>query len=154
VPFRGDIAMKQPGARRRAPVPPDAAVAADGLRRPPGLGRSLDPAPRVRTHQVGGYTVIELHGEIDIVGLERVGPCLDAATAALAPAVIIDLRPAAFFDCSGLGLLCRAHRRVAERGGRLRLVCDNTLILRTLGATKLLGVLHPVPTLEDALRDE
>lgn len=111
-------------------------------------------APRARTRRVGGYTVVELHGEIDIAGVESVGPALDAATTGDKPAVIVDLRPAAFFDCSGLGLLCRAHRRVMERGGRLRLVCDNALILRTLRAGRMLDVLHPVATLDEALREE
>ncbi|MEU1948934.1 STAS domain-containing protein [Streptomyces sp. NPDC020125] len=110
--------------------------------------------PRARTHRVGGYTVVELHGEIDIAGVESVGPALDAATAGDEPAVIVDLRPAAFFDCSGLGLLCRAHRRVVERAGRMRLVCDNALILRTLRAGRMLGVLRPVATLDEALREE
>lgn len=109
--------------------------------------------PRARTHRVGGYTVVELHGEIDIAGVGSVGPMLDAATAGDKPAVIVDLRPAAFFDCSGLGLLCRAHRRVMERGGRMRLVCDNALILRTLRAGRMLDVLRPVATLDEALRE-
>ncbi|WP_275557563.1 STAS domain-containing protein [Streptomyces sp. 5-6(2022)] len=111
-------------------------------------------APRVRTHRVGGYTVVELHGEIDIAGVGSVGPALDAATAGDGPAVIVDLRPTAFFDCSGLGLLCRAHRRVRERGGRMRLVCDDALILRTLRAGRMLDVLRPVATLDEALRAE
>ncbi|WP_344597813.1 STAS domain-containing protein [Streptomyces violaceusniger] len=111
-------------------------------------------APRVRTHRVGGYTVVELHGEIDIAGVGSVGPALDAATAGDGPAVIVDLRPTAFFDCSGLGLLCRAHRRVRERGGRMRLVCDDALILRTLRAGRVLDVLRPVATLDEALRAE
>nr|WP_067082374.1 STAS domain-containing protein [Streptomyces hygroscopicus] len=103
---------------------------------------------------MGAYTVVELHGEIDIAGVGIVGPGLDAATAGDEPAVIVDLRPTAFFDCSGLGLLCRAHRRVVERGGRMRLVCDNALILRTLRAGRLLDVLRPVATLDEALREE
>ncbi|WP_432253159.1 STAS domain-containing protein [Streptomyces sp. HNM1019] len=145
--------MTQQGAPRDAPVPLDRG--AQGPAREPASGYPAGAAaPRVRTHRVGGYTVVELHGEIDIAGVESVGPALDAVTAGDGPAVIVDLRPTTFFDCSGLGLLCRAHRRVRERGGRLRLVCDDALILRTLRAGRTLDVLEPVATLDEALREE
>ncbi len=162
MPFRGDIAMTQQGAPRDAPVPLERG-AQNAAREP--VGGAGDPAvedgaaaddtaPRAHTYRVGGYTVVELHGEIDIAGVGSVGPALDAATAGDEPAVIVDLRPAAFFDCSGLGLLCRAHRRVEERAGRMRLVCDNALVLRTLRAGRMLEVLEPVATLDEALRAE
>ncbi|MEU8822727.1 STAS domain-containing protein [Streptomyces sp. NPDC048636] len=111
-----------------------------------------DPEPRAVLYRVGRCTVVELHGEIDIAGLARVGPQLDAATDT--PALVVDLTPTAFFDCSGLGLLCRARRRVIERGGRMRLVCSHPLILRTLRAGGLAEVFRPVPTLAEALRAE
>ncbi|WP_445516473.1 STAS domain-containing protein [Streptomyces sp. NEAU-174] len=147
--------MTQQGAPRDAPVPLDRG-AQDAAREPVsgGPGRSDDVVARARTHRVGGYTVVELHGEIDIAGVGSVGPALDAATAGDRPAVIVDLRPTAFFDCSGLGLLCRAHRRVRERGGRMRLVCDDALILRTIRAGRMLDVLEPVATMGEALGEE
>ncbi|ATL85447.1 anti-sigma factor antagonist [Streptomyces malaysiensis subsp. malaysiensis] len=151
--------MTQQGAPRDAPVPLERG-AQDAAREPMSgdpadqdADAAEDVAPRARTRRVGAYTVVELHGEIDIAGVGSVGPALDAATAGDGPAVIVDLRPTAFFDCSGLGLLCRAHRRVLERGGRMRLVCDDALILRTLRAGRMLEVLHPNATLEEALRE-
>ncbi len=160
MPFRGDIAMTQPGVPRRAPVSSDAAVgpgrlaggAADGLCPLPERPAAPDPEPRAVMYQSGRCTVVELHGEIDIAGLASVGPQLDAATAT--PVLVIDLTPTAFFDCSGLGLLCRARRRVTEGGGRLRLVCSHPLILRTLRAGGLAEVFAPVPTLAQALHEE
>lgn len=154
--------MSQQGAPRGAPVPqgtsdatPDAApgsgAAAGGLRRLPDHPA---PAPYARTSRAGGRTVVALHGEIDIAGLAYIAPALDAATGARAPEVVIDLRPTTFFDCSGLRLLCRALRRVAERGGRLRLVCDDPLILRTLRVGGLLDELDPMATLEDAVGEK
>ncbi|MBL1095797.1 STAS domain-containing protein [Streptomyces coffeae] len=152
--------MTQPGAPRRAPVPSDAGVrpdpfpdtAAGGLCPLPERPAAPEPEPWAVTYRVGRCTVVELHGEIDIAGLASVGPQLDAATAT--PAVVIDLTPTTFFDCSGLGLLCRARRRVVERGGRMRLVCAHPLILRTLRVGGLSEVFQPVPTLEEALREE
>ncbi|MFF5584532.1 STAS domain-containing protein [Streptomyces hygroscopicus] len=154
----GDLAAQDSADHLAARGSADGDLAAQGLADgdPAGWdGAAADAAaPRVHTHRVGAYTVVELHGEIDIAGVGIVGPGLDAATAGDEPAVIVDLRPTAFFDCSGLGLLCRAHRRVVERGGRMRLVCDNALILRTLRAGRLLDVLRPVATLDEALREE
>ncbi|MFE2675634.1 STAS domain-containing protein [Streptomyces hygroscopicus] len=154
----GDLAAQGSADHLAAQGSADGGLAAQGLADgdPAGWdGAAADAAaPRVHTHRVGAYTVVELHGEIDIAGVGSVGPGLDAATAGDEPAVIVDLRPTAFFDCSGLGLLCRAHRRVMERGGRMRLVCDNALILRTLRAGRLLDVLRPVATLDEALREE
>lgn len=154
-PVTGDPAACAPSGRDSAawgPSDGDSAAQGDPAAQD---GAAIDvTAPRARTYRVGGYTVVELHGEIDIAGVGSVGPALDAATAGDEPAVIVDLRPAAFFDCSGLGMLCRAHRRVGERAGRMRLVCDNALILRTLRAGRMLDVLHPVATLDEALRTE
>ncbi|WP_234356832.1 STAS domain-containing protein [Streptomyces sp. NBRC 110028] len=153
--------MSQQGAPRGAPVPqgtsdatpgeaPVSGAAAGDLRLP---GHPAPP-PYARTSRVGGHIVVALHGEIDIAGLGCVGPALDAATGAGTPEVVVDLRPTTFFDCSGLGLLCRAQRRVADRGGRLRLVCDDPLILRTLRVGGLLDALGAVATLEEAVGEE
>lgn len=137
----------QRGAPRHEPV--HSAIA----RTPDPSEGSLDPAPRTHTYQVGASTVVELHGEIDIAGLELVGHQLDAVTSQATPVIIVDLTPTGFFDCSGLTMLCRAHRRAEERAGTLRLVCDNALTLRMLRTGGLLGVLRPVPTLAQALAD-
>ncbi|MFF7650025.1 STAS domain-containing protein [Streptomyces sp. NPDC007983] len=153
--------MSQQGAPRGAPVPQGTSDATPGDA--PGSGTAAGdlclpghpaPPPYARTSRVGGRTVVALHGEIDIAGLADVGPALDAATGAGAPEVVVDLTPTTFFDCSGLGLLCRAQRRVADRGGRLRLVCDDPLILRTLRVGGLLDALDAVATLEEAVGEE
>jgi hypothetical protein len=65
--------------------------------------------------------------------------------------VVIDLRPACFVDCVGLGLLCRARRRALEQGGYLALVCVHRWQLRILRVTGLHHTLQPVATLGDAL---
>ncbi|NYV78646.1 anti-sigma factor antagonist [Streptomyces sp. UH6] len=114
-----------------------------------------EPAPltrhlRVREHQ--GHTVLELRGEIDILTAQEVGPHLDAVTGRARPDVVIDLTPVEFFDCSGLRLLFRARRRVLARGGELRVVCADRLVLRILRVTGLAAVLPVAPSMEEALR--
>jgi anti-anti-sigma factor len=98
-----------------------------------------------------GHTVLEFHGEIDILAAVEIAPFLDSATGGHAPRILIDLRPVEFFDCSGLRLLYRARRRVLARGGQLHLVCTDPLTLRILRVTGLASVLPPAATPDEAL---
>ncbi|GAA3146295.1 anti-sigma factor antagonist [Streptomyces echinatus] len=113
-----------------------------------------EPVPLTR--QLGmyayrGHTVLEFRGEIDIVAATEIGPYLDQATGRTGARVVIDLRPAEFFDCSGLRLLYRARVRVLERGGQLHLVCTQPLTLRVFRVTGLARLLPPQPSLDAAL---
>ncbi|MEU0034164.1 MULTISPECIES: anti-sigma factor antagonist [unclassified Streptomyces] len=113
-----------------------------------------DPAPphrHLRVHRDRGHTVLELHGEIDILTALAITPYLDSATGRPEPQVVIDLRPVEFFDCSGLRLLYRARSRVLARGGSLHLVCDRPLTLRMLTVTGLDHLLPPSASLDEAL---
>ncbi|MFF3908062.1 anti-sigma factor antagonist [Streptomyces sp. NPDC001848] len=113
-----------------------------------------DPAPltrHLRIHRDRGHTVLEFHGEIDILAAVEIIPFLDSATIRRAPRIVIDLRPVEFFDCSGLRLLYRARRRVLAQGGTLHLVCTHPLTLRILRLTGLAAVLPPAASLEEIL---
>ncbi|MBH5336943.1 STAS domain-containing protein [Streptomyces pactum] len=111
------------------------------------------PLAYARTYRSVECTVVEVHGEVDIMGVLEVGPPLDEATGGTAPLVVIDLTPTTFLDCSGLALLARAHRRTGERGAALRLVCADPALLRTLHAGGVTDLLTPWPTVGAALRD-
>jgi anti-anti-sigma factor len=97
-----------------------------------------------RSYASGSCTVVVVSGEIDLATAEYVAEHLQAATARPAPDVIVDLRPVAFFDCSGLRVLCRAEYRARERGGRLRIVTDQPRIHRLLRAAGLLKRFPPL----------
>ncbi|MCX4977743.1 MULTISPECIES: anti-sigma factor antagonist [unclassified Streptomyces] len=112
---------------------------------------SATPTRHLRVHRHRGHTVLELHGEIDILAAVEITPLLDSATSGPAPQIVIDLRPVEFFDCSGLRLLYRARRRVLARDGRLHLVCTQPLILRILKVTGLVHLLPPSASLDEAL---
>ncbi|HET6358677.1 STAS domain-containing protein [Streptomyces sp.] len=109
------------------------------------------PGPFGQVYRSQERTVVELHGEIDIAAATLVGAYLDVVTAVREHDVVVDLTHVAFFDCSGLALLCRARRRVAENGGRLWVVCDQSPVLRVFRAGGVLDVFRTVPTLEAAL---
>ncbi|GAA3149976.1 STAS domain-containing protein [Streptomyces rectiviolaceus] len=111
-----------------------------------------DQQPRLYGHN--GAVVVELHDEIDLLAYQRLGPLLDPITGGTATTVVIDLTRTTFFDCSGIALLVRSHRRATARGARLAVVCTHPLTLRILRLTGLTPILLPVSTLEEALEPE
>ncbi|WP_159394009.1 hypothetical protein [Streptomyces sp. NRRL F-5755] len=68
---------------------------------------------------------------------------LTAAMDAAESAVLLDLRPATFFDCSGPWLLLCAHQRLSARRGWLRVVGDHVPTLRLLHVTGIAAVVRP-----------
>ncbi|MBM7171696.1 STAS domain-containing protein [Streptomyces sp. G44] len=109
----------------------------------------FDRPPRV--YGLGHAVVIELYGEIDLMAHRRLAPLIDAVATGPEPVVVVDLSEVEFFDCSGVSLLMRAHRRVSDRGGQLRVVCADPMTLRVLRLTHLTGPLSPAPTVGAAL---
>ncbi|MCC5478283.1 STAS domain-containing protein [Streptomyces barringtoniae] len=108
-------------------------------------------APRHTERAVGGTTVLELRGEIDILTAAPLGSRLDDLTAVVLPDLVVDLGAVSFIDCSGLRVLCRARNRVMERHGRLRLVTDSNQFLRILRGAGLDGVFEMYDHLPEAL---
>ncbi|MEV4859527.1 STAS domain-containing protein [Streptomyces ossamyceticus] len=98
------------------------------------------PAPCHTERVVGGTTVVELRGEIDLLTAQILAARLDALTAGPCPDLVLDLRPVSFIDCSGLALLCRTRNRVLARCGRLRLIADSPRFQRILRCAGLAGV--------------
>ncbi|MFC8362567.1 STAS domain-containing protein [Streptomyces griseorubiginosus] len=106
--------------------------------------------PYARTRADGGFTVVAAAGEIDLATAGFLAEHLDAATATARPDVLVDLRGVAFFDCSGLRVLCRADSRAKERGGRLRVVADDPRLHRLLRASGLWTRFTPLPVIPRA----
>ncbi|MEU4656842.1 STAS domain-containing protein [Streptomyces sp. NPDC023723] len=114
------------------------------------------PAPasviqQSRIYETAGRTVVQLLGEIDFAVVLRIAARLDTLTESPGPDVVIDLRLVGFLDCSGLGLLCRARRRVEERGGRLTLTGASPGIRKLLRIVELHRTFEAVDTLGEAL---
>ncbi|HEY8981762.1 MAG TPA: STAS domain-containing protein [Streptomyces sp.] len=105
----------------------------------------------LRVYRTRGHTVIELRGEVDIAAAVHITPELDAATRDRDLRVVVDLGPVEFLDCVGLGLLCRARRRVEERGGHLTLARPHRMIRRMLRSVRLSRVFVLADTLDGAL---
>ncbi|GAA4797222.1 STAS domain-containing protein [Streptomyces ziwulingensis] len=114
-------------------------------------GNTAPAAPHIRTYETAGKTVVELLGEIDIAAVDHVGAELDTATDRPELRLVIDLGSVDFMDCVGLGMLCRARRRVEDRGGHLTLVCPHPLIRKMLRVAGLWQVFTLTDTLDEAL---
>lgn len=95
---------------------------------------------QARERSVGGTTVVELHGEMDILTAPPLAAYLDALTAVPGCDLVLDLQYLSFIDCSGISVLCRTRRRVRERQGRLALVVRDPRIRGTLRIAGVLGV--------------
>ncbi|WP_155054150.1 anti-sigma factor antagonist [Streptomyces blattellae] len=128
---------------------------ADDRAREPAEGTVVDafgaaPPTRnnhARTRLHGPFIVVEAAGDIDLATAGFLAEHLDAATAGPEPDVLADLRGVAFFDCSGLRVLCRAEERASARGGRLRIVATDPRLRRLLRASGLLNRFPPLPGL-------
>ena len=108
-------------------------------------GGPVEPVSAVARHGSSGATVVTLYGELDVLTAPAVSERLDTVTRASHLDLVLDLRPVAFIDCVGLGVLCRARNRVLARQGRLRLVAGDAAFLRVLRVTGLRDVfdVHP-----------
>ncbi|MET9297397.1 STAS domain-containing protein [Streptomyces sp. NPDC003077] len=111
------------------------------------------PAVFVRSHVRGRWTVISLHGELDLAAVPEAEAHLMPAVKRPGARVAVDLRPTDFIDCVALRLLADAAREAGERGGELRLVCVRPHHLRLFRLTGLAGVLRPAPTLGEVCDD-
>ncbi|MFF4183663.1 anti-sigma factor antagonist [Streptomyces sp. NPDC001691] len=115
---------------------------------PPGL--LPDRCCNARTYLMQGFTVVEVHGTVDLATAPGVQVHLDAATQPAGARVIVDLRPVEFFDCAVLTLLSRAYRRVRDRKGHLGVVCARPWHLRILRAGGLDALFRSAATVEEA----
>lgn len=92
------------------------------------IGPGLRPAPPPALHAahclvIGGWTVVELSGEIDCAAAGSVEWKLSGAIGPHCADLLVDLSEVAFLDAAGLHVLERAHARARALGGGLRLVC-------------------------------
>ncbi|MFJ9419192.1 STAS domain-containing protein [Streptomyces sp. NPDC101227] len=94
----------------------------------------VDGAGRRRT---GSPVLVQLRGELDFLSAAPTIKYLDPLTAGPSPDLVLDLGRLSFLDCSGIGVLCHARRRVREAGGRLSLVITDPRFLRILGTVGL-----------------
>ncbi|MBB6438537.1 STAS domain-containing protein [Streptomyces candidus] len=110
--------------------------------------------PRIRTLCFENVTVIEIHGEADLAAAPALHHHLREAAPCRSACLVVDLRPAGFFDSSVLDLLRDARGRAHSGGGSFALVCTDRWHLRVLRLAGLSTPHPPTSTLGDALAVE
>jgi anti-sigma B factor antagonist len=98
----------------------------------------------------GGYTVVAVHGDVDLDTAPRLEEALCSAADG-AHGLIVDLSATSFFDSSGIHALLRAGSQAGSQGTRLFLVCGPAGITRkVLEITGVEGLYTLCGTLVDA----
>jgi len=77
---------------------------------------------RVTESAQGGWTVLRIRGELDLVTSPAVRQSVHDAVADGRHDVVLDLSEVLFCDSSGVGVLIAARRLMRSCGGRLRLI--------------------------------
>ena len=95
---------------------------------------------RLSSFEHQGWTVIGVHGELDLASapeFQRLGRV--AAMAVNAPRVIVDLSGCDLLDSVSLGVMLGIRRRVLQRDGELRVVAGER-VARTFELTGTVDV--------------
>ena len=81
--------------------------------------------------ECGGYSVVALRGELDVIDAADVADALEAF-AAHEPRIIVDLAGLAFIDASGIAALWRGRRRARDAGGDVLLAAPHRIVRQVL----------------------
>jgi anti-sigma B factor antagonist len=79
--------------------------------------------------EYGGYAVVALRGELDLMDAAGVADALEAF-AARAPRIIVDLSGLEFIDVSGVAALSRVRRHARDAGGDVLLAAPQQRMVR------------------------
>ncbi|MFD7864667.1 STAS domain-containing protein [Streptomyces sp. NPDC057682] len=77
---------------------------------------------KVAATEQGGWTVLRMRGELDLVTSPMVRQSVHDAVAVGRHDVVLDLSEVFFCDSSGVGVLIASRRLMRSCGGRLRLI--------------------------------
>lgn len=106
---------------------------------------------KLRTQKIGGATVVEVAGEVELHSAGQLRDELQQAGEGERPCVVVDLSRVSFIDSTGLGVLVGAFKRVRERGS-LSIVCPQRSIRRVFEITGLMQVFPFHQNLDEAVR--
>jgi stage II sporulation protein AA (anti-sigma F factor antagonist) len=119
-------------------------VDARGITPPPAFRVEVLPAPV-------GTLVLKLVGEHDLAASAGFRERVEAALAAGARNVVIDMEETTFIDSSMLKELLRANTAIADAGGRMVVTAVAAPVERLLELTRSAELLEIAPTRDAAL---
>lgn len=106
---------------------------------------------RLEVSDQGGWSVLEVGGEIDVATAPRLREQLIALVNDQRYQIVVDLEAVDFIDSTGLGVLIGALKRVRTHDGDLALVCTEPRILKVFEITGLLSVFAVHPSVDAAV---
>jgi anti-sigma B factor antagonist len=106
---------------------------------------------RTDVSEVGGWTVVTVHGEIDVATSPTLRERLIDLVNGGATRLVLDLEAVDFLDSTGLGTIVSLLKRVRTHGGDLRLVCTEARIRRLFEITGLDKAVPLHASLDDAI---
>jgi anti-sigma B factor antagonist len=106
---------------------------------------------RTEVSEVKGWTVVTVHGEIDVATSPTLRECLIDLVNGGATRLVLDLEAVDFLDSTGLGTIVSLLKRVRTHGGDLRLVCTEARIRRLFEITGLERAVPLHASLDDAI---
>ena len=101
--------------------------------------------------QVHGMPVIRAAIEVDATNAQDLRSAILAAISTGTERLTVDMSETEFCDSTGLNVLVRAHKRLEEAGGELRLVATQPTLLRIFKVTGMDTMFRLYASLDDAL---
>jgi anti-sigma B factor antagonist len=106
---------------------------------------------RTEVSEVKGWTVVAVHGEVDVATSPALRERLIGLVNDGATRLVLDLEAVDFLDSTGLGTIVSLLKRVRTHGGDLRLVCTEARIRRLFEITGLEKAVPLHASLDDAI---
>jgi anti-sigma B factor antagonist len=106
---------------------------------------------RTEVSEVKAWTVVTVHGEIDVATSPTLRERLIDLVNGGATQLVLDLEAVDFLDSTGLGTIVSLLKRVRTHGGDLRLVCTEARIRRLFQITGLDKAVPLHASVDDAI---
>lgn len=113
--------------------------------------RTMHPEIAISHRDEKGWTVVEVHGEVDASTVPRIRDYVSACIEAGRYQLIIDLVGVSFMDSTGLGLFVAIGKRIRTHAGDLRLVITHPGVLQIFHITNLHRSLQIYDSVETAM---
>jgi anti-anti-sigma factor len=106
-----------------------------------------DSRIRIDVRQLEDRVVLELHGELDLVGAPVLGTKIGRAELDERRILVLDLEDLEFIDSAGLRVILAANERARERGDEFAVTPGSAQVKRLLA---IAGVSEHLPTIASA----
>jgi anti-sigma B factor antagonist len=112
---------------------------------------TADKHLRIALRSEQDRVVLELHGELDLVGAPLLQSEIESAAVEGAPLIVLDLEDLQFIDSSGLRVILSAHERARGRGQAFALTRGSQQVQRLLSIAGVSGHLQIIASPDELI---